>query len=101
MAKLLSLKIDVSKIDKSKLFQGQKGTYLDLTISLNDELDNYGNDVTAWQGQTEEERKNKANRNFLGNGKVFWSSEGTVKQSHKPYEPKEDINTTENLDLPF
>lgn len=101
MAKLLSLKIDVSKIDKSKLFQGQKGTYLDLTISLNDELDNYGNDVSAWQGQTEEERKNKANRNFLGNGKVFWSSEGTVKQNPAPFEPSGALKEEESDGLPF
>ena len=43
MAKLISLRIDVQKIDKSKLFKGKKGTYLDLTVALNDEEDDYGN----------------------------------------------------------
>ena len=49
MAKLISLKIDVKKITQSKLFKGEKGTYLDLTIALNDEKDQYGNDVSVWE----------------------------------------------------
>jgi hypothetical protein len=37
--KVISLKIDIDKIDKSKLFKGQKGTYLDAVVFLNDEKD--------------------------------------------------------------
>lgn len=52
MAKMLNISIDVTKIDKSKLIVGEKGTYLNLTVSVNDEKDNYGNDVSAWMGQS-------------------------------------------------
>ena len=39
------LKIDVSKIDKSALFKGEKGTYCDLTLMDNrDGQDQWGND---------------------------------------------------------
>ena len=30
----VSLKIDVSKIDKARLFKGAKGTYLDATVFI-------------------------------------------------------------------
>lgn len=40
----ISIKIDVTKIDKSRLFKSEKGTYLDLTTMIDlDELDQYGN----------------------------------------------------------
>jgi len=80
MAKLIAVSIDVTKLDKSKFVTGKKGTYANLTISLNDEPDQYNNDVSVWEGQSEDERKSKADRNFLGNGKVVWSSEGQTEQ---------------------
>ena len=43
MSKLLFGKINLSKIDKTKLFKGEKGIWMDLTIWLNDKPDNYGN----------------------------------------------------------
>ena len=76
MAKMINLSIDVSKIDKSKLIEGKKGTYLNLTVAVNDNKDQFDNDCSAWQSQTKEEREAKTERNFLGNGKVFWSNEG-------------------------
>jgi len=80
MSKLLSLSIDVTKINKSELITGEKGTYLNLTVSLNDEADKFGNTVSAWQSQTKEQREAKANRTFLGNGKVIFDSEGKQQQ---------------------
>jgi hypothetical protein len=94
MSKLLSLSIDVTKINKSELITGEKGTYLNLTVSLNDEADKFGNTVSAWQSQTKEQREAKANRTFLGNGKVIFDSEGK-QQQQAPQVQEED-----NL-LPF
>ncbi|NQX93097.1 MAG: hypothetical protein HRT74_13410, partial [Flavobacteriales bacterium] len=53
MSKLLSLSIDVSKITKDKLYKGKKGTYLKLTAAIADEKDDYGNDVSVWEEQTQ------------------------------------------------
>ena len=92
MGKLMNVSIDVSKIDKSKLIKGKKGTYANVTISLNDEKDQFGNDCSLWQSQTEEERTAKEQRNFLGNGKIIWSSEGVPASSEGNEEPD---------DLPF
>lgn len=96
MSKLIAVSIDVTKLDKSRFVTGKKGTYANLTISLNDEPDQYNNDASVWEGQTEDERKAKADRNFLGNGKVVWSSEGQPQQGRTQSPVKEEVN-----DLPF
>lgn len=81
MAKLVSLSIDLMKIDKSRIIEGKNGAkYVNVTLSLNDEKDRFDNDVSCWQGQTQEERQQKAQRNFLGNGKTVWSNEGQYNQ---------------------
>ena len=96
MSKLFSLKIDVSKIDKSKLFKGAKGTYLGLTCSMNDEPDQFGNNVSAWIEQTQEERQGGENKTYLGNGKVFWSDSGNVSS-----QPQQQSNAVADDNLPF
>ena len=40
MSKIVSLSVNVDKIDKTKLVKGEKGTYLNLTLNINDEKDN-------------------------------------------------------------
>ena len=71
----MSLSIDLSKLDKSKITEGKNGSkYYSLTIELKDEKDQYGNDLSAWTTQTKEDRENKVIRTYLGNGKVIYSS---------------------------
>jgi len=95
MSKLVSISLDVTKINKSELITGEKGTYLNLTVSLNDEADKFGNTVSAWQSQTKEQREAKENRNFLGNGKVLFDSDGT----RTPLPPVQQ--EVDDLNLPF
>jgi len=95
MSKLLSISLDVTKINKSELVAGAKGTYLNLTVSINDEQDKFGNTVSAWQSQTKEQREAKENRNFLGNGKILFDSD----ESKAP-QPKA-VAQEESMDLPF
>ena len=90
MSKLLSVSIDVTKINKSELITGEKGTYLNLTISLNDDIDKFGNTVSAWQSQTKEQREAKVNRTFLGNGKVIFDSEGRQQAPQVQQQVQED-----------
>lgn len=98
MAKLIDLSINVSKVEKAKLIEGKKGVYLNLTISVNDEKDDYGNDVSCWQGQTKEERESGGSKNYLGNGKVFWSNENAVRSAEKTI--NKEIPEKQD-DLPF
>jgi len=97
MSKLIALSINVSKIDKTKLIAGKNGSYLNLTVSLNDTDDAYGNNVSCWEGQSKEEREAKEDRNFLGNGKVVFDGD-KGSQSSKPTTKKEKEAFQ---DLPF
>ena len=70
MSKMYFGSIDVSKIDKAKLVKGEKGTYLNITVWVNDELDKFGNIASVQQGQTKEEREAKQPKIYLGNLKT-------------------------------
>ena len=67
MATLYKLKIDVTKIDKTRLFKGKKGTYLDLDMWVEDEPDQYGNHGGLSHSQSKEERESKTRRIYVGN----------------------------------
>jgi len=76
MAKIgISVKIDVSKIDKTRIFQGKNGAkYLDLTTFINtDEPDQYDNHGFICQSTTKEEREQGLKTPILGNTKVFYT----------------------------
>lgn len=68
--RIINLKIDVSAIDKAKLFKGKKGTYLDCTLLFNETPDKYGNNGMIVQDTTKEERAAGNKGNILGNGKL-------------------------------
>ena len=73
----ISVKIDVTKIDKSLLYQGAKGTYLDLTTFVElDEKDQYENNGFIAQSQSKEDRESGAPKPpILGNVRVFYKGE--------------------------
>ena len=85
MAKVgVSIKLDVTKIDKQRLFSGQKGTYLDATVFIDiDELDQYGNSGMITQDVSKEEKQNGVKGNILGNVKVFWKDSGSAPQQQQ------------------
>jgi len=96
----VSLKIDVSKIDKTRLFEGAKGTYLDATvfIDINNE-DQYGNNGFIAQSVSKEEREQGAKGAILGNVKVFYKDNSESQQggnfSDAPKQPDD------GFDVPF
>lgn len=74
MAKIgVRLKIDVKKIEKARLYQGKKGTYLDATCFIDiDEEDQYGQNGMVTQDVTKEEREAGTKGPILGNVSVFY-----------------------------
>jgi len=96
MATLIGLSIDVTKIDKSKL---AKGKYLNITVSVQDETNQYGQNVSVYHEQTKEEREAKTNRDYLGNGKVFWT-DGNITKALTEL-PQDLPNAEESDYLPF
>jgi hypothetical protein len=70
----ISVRIDVTKIDKERLYKGAKGTYLDLTTFVDTAVaDQYENNGFISQSQTKEEREAKVKTPILGNVKVFYT----------------------------
>ena len=64
----VNLKINVSKLDKSRFFKGKSGTYVDLTGFIDtDNHGQYGDHGTLSQSVTAEERKNGTSLPICGN----------------------------------
>jgi len=83
MSETITIKIDVNKIDKSKLFAGKKGTYLDVVL-IPTPNNQYGNDYMAVQGISKEEREAGIQGEVLGNGRFFGG--GKQKSESAPVE---------------
>ena len=70
----MSVRVDVTKIDKARLYKGAKGTYLDLVTFVDmDQQDQYGNNGFISQSTTKEEREAQVQTPILGNVKVFFT----------------------------
>ena len=74
MASIIKTSINLNEIPKDKIYAGKKGKYLPITITLNDELDQFGNQGPVVVEQTKEERDAKAPKTYLGNVKVVWTN---------------------------
>lgn len=85
----ISLKIDVTKIEKERIFQGQKGKYIDLTTFVNlDELDQYGNNGFIAHSVSKEEREQGIQGAIIGNTKVFYNDSQQAPQSGQGQRPQ-------------
>jgi len=71
MKRLVALKIDVTKIDKKRLFKGEKATYLDAVVFLDDEPGKYGDNGMITQSVSKEERESGVRGEILGNAKIL------------------------------
>jgi len=71
MANIISVRLDVTKIEKARLFVGEKGTYLDVVILMRDAADSYGNHGMVVQQVTKEERAAGTKGPILGNAKIL------------------------------
>lgn len=92
MASMLSLSICLTDIDKNKISIGKNGKkYYELTLSISDEVNIYGQNVSAFDKQTKEEISNKEQKKYIGNGKVFWQS-NTVRVANIPQSVENDLN---------
>jgi hypothetical protein len=56
MALILAASINLNEIPKDKIIVGKKGKYLPISITLNDELDQFGNQGPVIVSQSKEER---------------------------------------------
>lgn len=66
---MLTAKLDVTKIDKTKLFRGQKGVYLDIVL-IETPNSEYGDYMIVQQTSKEERLAGKKGA-ILGNAKIL------------------------------
>ena len=86
------------KIPKDKIINGKKGKYLPITITINDEQDQFGNQGPVTVQQTKEERDAKAPKTYLGNARVVWTNGENVAPAPRDNQPQaapasSDVNT--------
>jgi len=99
---MITISIDISKIDKSRIKEGKNGAkYYNLTVDKKQAPDQFGNDHTVYQTPTKEEREAKASKVYLGSGKelVFNTNRqqsAPEPQSNQALPIPEDVS-----DLPF
>ena len=78
MASIIKASINLNEIPKNKIIEGKKGKYLPITITLNDEVDQFGNQGPIQVEQSKEERDAKVAKVYLGNVKVVWTNGSNV-----------------------
>ena len=103
MASIIKTSINLNDIPKDKIYVGKKGKYLPITITLNDEPDQFGNQGPVVVEQTKEERDAKAPKTYLGNVKVVWTNGDNVAAAPREGQPQQPQAAAAPVvdDLPF
>ena len=97
MASIISGNINLSKIDKSKIYEGKKGKYYPVTVVINNEVGEYGDSGYIMTEQTKEQREAK-------DVKVIWTDGQNVSTADQPAQAAMQMQQpvqTEEPDLPF
>ena len=74
MASIIKTSINLDKIPKDKLVRGKKGTYLNLVVTINDDVDQFGNQGAVTVDQSKDDRDAGEAKIYLGNNKVVWTN---------------------------
>ena len=101
MASIIATSIDLTKIPKDKIIDGAKGKYLPITITINDEVDQFGNQGPVVVRQTKEERDAKTEKVYLGNVKVVWTNGDNVNVAPRDEATAAPAQAQPADDLPF
>ena len=102
MASIIKASINLSGVPKDKIITGNKGKYLPIAITLNNEPDQFGNQGPIIVEQTKDERDAKAQKTYLGNVKVVWTDGNNVDAAPRENVPAQKPQAqVEDTDLPF
>jgi len=106
MASIIKTSINLANVPKDKVINGKKGKYLPITITINDDVDQFGNQGPVVVDQSKEEREAKSPKTYLGNCKVVWTNGENVAPA--PFEggqkapaPAKAAAVEPEVDLPF
>lgn len=97
------IKTDILKIlSDTVIKKGDKG--ISITISTDDQQNQFGQNISAYVSQSKEDQEAKKNRFYIGNGKVFWANDGTpfVPKKEPAHTPKKEYSSNDSEEgLPF
>jgi len=99
----IEIRVDVSKIDKARLYKGAKGTYLTMTTFIDtDQKDEYDNNGFIAHKKEKDEQGNPP---ILGNVKVFWQDQGQAQPRQQQAPQQQYKQPADNFDddssIPF
>ena len=101
MSALINLSIDVASLPKEKFVTAKNGkVYYNFTVAINNDT-RYGNNVSAFDSQTKEEREAKKPKSYLGNGKVVWTDGNIVIAERDDAVQQPAQAEAVEVDLPF
>lgn len=75
--------------------------YANVATDFLKEPDDKGNTHTVWNNQTQEERAEKAKKNYCGRGKQVSFNEPTAKKEYAQNQQEMEHHSTDNENLPF
>lgn len=102
MGSLISVSIDLSKIKPEDIKVTEKGQrFVNLVVGVNDETNGYGQNASVTIEQTKEQRDNKVAKQYLGNGRVFWTSGQIAVADKKTTASGSNEDAGTDNDLPF
>ena len=78
--------------------KGEKG--VEITVSINDDTNDYGQNISAYVAQSKEQREAKKQRYFVANGKTFWT-DGSITVAERKDVAQETAPQADDEDFPF
>ena len=105
MASLNNLYIKLDTLETLvKTLKAKNQSGVQLTISVNDEANKYGQNISAYVSQSKEESEAKKQKFYVGNGNTFWAKGETkvFKKDSKPQQSQQQQSSqADDDDLPF
>ena len=103
MATLLDIYLKVETLETilaTLKKKNEKG--ISLTLSVSDDSNKWGQNVSAYVSQSKEQREEKAPKFYVGNGRVFWTT-GEISKGEKPDDGvvEAEVIPNETDKLPF
>ena len=106
MSSLNSLYLKLSTLKEMvDVLERKQENGISITVSINDEVNNYGQNISAFVAQTKEQREAKTKKFYIGNGRTVWT-DGKIqafeyKKDSGQEKKAESDKKAEETDLPF
>lgn len=75
------------------------GVWKNYTLSISDKTSQYGQNVSLYEKQTDEQRQSNEPKSYIGNGKIYWT-DGNISVADRVERETSAASGTET-DLPF